>query len=387
MFDAILRFPLDPTGAVEPPPPLAAHVALALAAAAGLAGCASLLAGRSSLRAAPTAIACALAGLCVAPAALTDGRARFAAADGAAWIEAALRDAPSRALVLARSTETAGGLLYAQVAWGLRPDATVIDRASLTDGRQVARAAERAGFAALPPDQARAWADLPPRARETQARHLLDELCSRALPARAVLWEPADDPPPVGAVEGAPLYRLSLAPLPPPARPLAERASSLGASPDRRSSRRQAALLDALASSWLARGDDAHAGPLADAALAARPGDPLAQALAAEVKARRGDLRGALRLGERALDRAPGLLRARLDVGEWRLGLGDLDGAAGDFERARRDSPSSPAPLVGLARVAHARGDDASARRLVDEALTADPSDAEARALSSRLGP
>src|SRR5690606_15017190 len=106
----------------------------------------------------------------------------------------------------------------------------------------------------------------------------------------------------------------------------------------------------------------------------------------------------ALRLAEElgsAIDMAD-LLRTR---GEGRLAAGDPGGAEADFSRAatlarRAGAPEEEAAArLGLARVAHGRGDAARARELVDRALdecpsgwfTADTTRAELLRLSARI--
>jgi len=98
-------------------------------------------------------------------------------------------------------------------------------------------------------------------------------------------------------------------------------------------------------------------------------------------------VRGALAIIDAVLARHPDRYVARLNAARWRLVTGDSDGAARDFAAAHDLSPAAAAPLVGLARVAAARGDRAAAERYVHAAERIDSSDADLRALKKELAP
>ena len=366
-------------------------LALAVAVCAGVA--IGRLARRLSLgdhppvrRSLGLALACALGGVCVAPAALADADARFAMGDEAAtWTTAALRDAPSRALVLLQSDDLASGALYASGACGLRPDLTILVRQELWDAPYLERAVTRGGRQATTAPVLAAWRARPEseRVRRSQSflRALLDE--NLAL-GRAVLWEAGDDRPPVGRlVPGVPLAHLasSRAPLPSP-RPLVKEIDELlGRARDPLAVRLAASALDHLADAWLADGDADAGAALYRSALVVQPEDAVAATNLAVLRAGDGHINEALALVERVLAREPGRVVARENAGRYRLALGDLEGARRDFERARKESPRSPSPLVGLARVAERQGDRDAARRFAAEALRLAPDDTEARAL------
>jgi len=65
--------------------------------------------------------------------------------------------------------------------------------------------------------------------------------------------------------------------------------------------------------------------------------------------------------------------------------LGRLTEAEAAFEQGRRVAPASSRPLLGLGTVALLQGRAADAQRYFDEAVAADPDDAELRASIVRL--
>ncbi|MCA1664753.1 MAG: tetratricopeptide repeat protein [Myxococcales bacterium] len=141
----------------------------------------------------------------------------------------------------------------------------------------------------------------------------------------------------------------------------------------------------ALGRLYLARGDAARANALFETALAVRPGDSAASVDLAVVRARSGDVRGALALVDVVLLRDPDRYVARLDAARWRFVLGDVDGAERDFAAAHALVPGAAAPLLGLARVAVTRNDRAVAQRWLRAAEKTDSSDADVRALRKEL--
>ncbi len=261
---------------------------------------------------------------------------------------------------------SAAGTTYEQYVAGARPDVLVEVRQHAWDKVELQARARRAGVRALAElDDGRSGRHDPP-----------------------VLWEPGTDPPPSPIVPDVPLYHAWVdAPLP-PARPLAERIAALLAparDPTVRSVECEA--LVALGRQYLARGDAARANALFATALAVRPGDAAATVDLAVVRARGGDLPGALALVEAVLARDPDRYVARLNAARYRLVLGDLEGAGRDFTAARELAGDAVAPLVGLSRVAEARGDRATARHLLRTAEKIDSSDTEVRTLHKELEP
>jgi Flp pilus assembly protein TadD len=136
---------------------------------------------------------------------------------------------------------------------------------------------------------------------------------------------------------------------------------------------------------YLAHGDAPRANALFEAALAVRPGDSAASVDLAVVRARSGDVRGALALVDVVLARDPDRYVARLDAARWRFVLHDVDGAERDFAAAQKLVPGAAAPLAGLARVAAARGDRPAAQRWLRAAENTDSSDADVRSLRKEL--
>jgi len=330
---------------------------IAIAAGAGV----LVIARRLGPRAAPWAAGVMAVLLCV-PAALADVDYKLGlAAEAAAWSRAALAEAPPRARVLVESDDLAAGTTYEQYVAGRRPDVVVLVRQQAWDKREEGARLRRAGLLAV------------------------DERAP-------LLWEPATDPLPPAVVPDVPLYRVEAhvegraeAALPPP-RPLAERIASLlspGRDPTVRSVECEA--LVALGRLYLSRNEAARADALFEAALAVRPGDAAAGVDRAVVRARAGDLRGALALVDAVLARDPDRYVARLDAARWRAILGDLDGATRDFTVAHALSPDAAAPLAGLSRVAAMRGDRKTALRWLAAAEKADGGDAEVRALKKEL--
>jgi tetratricopeptide (TPR) repeat protein len=311
-------------------------LAIALLAASGVA-CA---AARFS-RAAPAA-AMALAVLALTPAALADldGK-RGLACEAGRISDAALAEGGPRALLLLTSDDLLAGATYEQVVGGARPDVTVLARQQMSDLPDVAARIRRGGG-------------------EVKLEHHLPRLIASELPRREIFWEPGIDTPPVAVVPEVPLYRVSQSPWP-DARTLAVRLEEiLQPARDPTTRRLYATQLSSLGRVYLGAGD--HSPELVDraarffeAALLVRPSDAVAATDLAVVRARRGDVRGALTLVETVLAHEPDRFVARLNAARYRLTLGDLDGAERDFRRAAAENPSDPRPNAGLAEVRFAR--------------------------------
>lgn len=79
-----------------------------------------------------------------------------------------------------------------------------------------------------------------------------------------------------------------------------------------------------------------------------------------------------------ALQRDPKLFEARLGLADALLSLHQLDESFQEFERCREARPENAAVWVGLGRIAVARGDLATAKRRLDQALKLAPRNPEA---------
>jgi len=329
---------------------------IALGAGAGVLA----VARRLGRRAAPWA-AGAMAVLLSVPAALADVDYKLGLGHEArAWSDAALAEAPPRARVLVESDDLAAGTTYEQYVAGARPDVAVLVRQHAWDRTETAA-----------------------RLRRADAR-AVDE-------SAPLLWEPGLDPLPDPVTPDVPLYHVpahggdeAL----PAARPLAERVAAL-LTPARDPTTRliECEALVALGRAYLAHGDATRAVALFETALAVRPGDAAASVDLAVVRARGGDVRGALALVDGVIARDPDRYLARLNTARYRFVLGDLDGAARDFAAAHALADHAAAPLAGEARVAVARGDRPAALAKLRAAEQLDKNDADVRALRKELEP
>ena len=398
--DVLCTILIDPAGPALFRGGLATAFVLAVSSGLGVAAFARLgaaaqaesSAASSVGTAAAVARALALSGIVLLPAVLGGG-VRFArGGEAAAWARAALDEAPPRALVLLQGhSDLTAGIAYEQAVAGRRPDVTVLARDQLADAARVANAVARGGGMALGADEISSWRDRTERARRRDTAVLLDQLLSRSLGTRDLRWQPGAAEPPSGALlPGVPLFHLEATPAAaalPAARPLADKLESLlGSHPaDARLRVLAASVSSDLAAAYLAAGDDARGAALAEAALLLEPDDAPASLVLADAISRRQP-EAALHLIEQTLARDPDDLLSRLAAGRLRLRLGDPEGAERDFLHAQILAPASPDPLAGLARVAHARGDDPTARRLAGEALSLAPDSPSARALARDLG-
>ena len=79
------------------------------------------------------------------------------------------------------------------------------------------------------------------------------------------------------------------------------------------------------------------------------------------LRARRGDLDGALADMDRVIHLAPTYAPARWHRGQWLLDRGEVPGAESAFRAVLQSVPNDPAASAGLARVFLARGENAAA--------------------------
>ena len=272
------------------------------------------------------------------------------------WTRAALAEAPPRARVLVESDDLAAGTTYEQFVAGERPDVLVLVR-------QHAVGQDGGG--------ARACA-APTRAPGDERAPLL--------------WEPGTDPLPSPIVPDVPLYRAYVdAPLP-PARPLAERIAALLA-PARDPTVRivECEALVALGRVYLARGDAPRANALFETALAVRPGD------APPASTSRSCARAAATCAARSRSSTPCWRAIPIATSRASTPAATASSSATPTAPSATSPPrtrsfaGAAAPLVGLARVAAARGDRPAAQRWLRAAEKTDSSDADVRTLHKEL--
>lgn len=102
------------------------------------------------------------------------------------------------------------------------------------------------------------------------------------------------------------------------------------------------------------------------------------------VRARLGDVEGALAAALRASELDPGYAPVHWRQGLWRLDRGELHAAERAFRRALEVDPADPAGSVGLARVDLARGQPERAADTLESMLAARPGDRYALQLLGR---
>ena len=275
---------------------------------------------------------------------------------------AALAEAPPRARVLVESDDLAAGTTYEQYVAGERPDVAVLVRQHAWDKTEAA--------ARLRPRRL----SRPPRA------------------ATPLLWEPADRSacprrscPTCRSITSRDAARPRAAAAGAAAGRARDRALGAGAAIRRCASVECEALVALGRALSVARRGGAGERAVRDRARRA-PGR----------RGRRGRSRGRARARRRRARRAwrwsTRCWRA-IPIATWRASTpragaalaGDADGAARDFTAAHALSPAAVAPLLGLARLAQLRGDDAAARRWLSDAEKIDGSDPEVRALKKEL--
>jgi superkiller protein 3 len=93
------------------------------------------------------------------------------------------------------------------------------------------------------------------------------------------------------------------------------------------------------------------------------------------LRARRGDVDGALRDVARVIQLAPAYAPARWHQGQWLLDTGDLTGAETAFRSVLQATPRDPAASAGLAQVFLARNDGAAAVSTLEALLESAPGD------------
>ncbi len=314
-------------------------------------------------RGAPFAAA-VLGCLCAAPAVFGDLDAKLGLdAAPSRLARAALDAAPPRALLLTTSDDRSAAIMYEMIVAGARPDVTWLVRQQLWDAISVGARVARGGAQVATPFRGKPWSTWPATERARFESEFLRALVQREISNRAVLWEPGADTPPVPPAEvelGGLWSTLAVAQ---PGHPATEKRLSqdlerlLSPALDPLLRRAWAASLGALGRASSLHGDDLTAAALFNTALGVRPGDGAAATSLSVLRARGGDVRGAIRLVSKVTALEPGRITAWTNLGRWYLLVGEPAPAEFAFDAARRRAPSDTAPLVGLGRVALQRGD------------------------------
>jgi 4-amino-4-deoxy-L-arabinose transferase-like glycosyltransferase len=399
--------------------------ALCLAVLAGV-GVSELAAwiGHHSPRIAP-AVAAACCVIMALPTALDSlpEKTRGAGYGAAGWVDAALDQAPPRAVVFTGSDDLSAGWAYARLVEGARPDVLSLVRQHLWVTHYTARwiRADRDGD--LPGRRVAEYGQRPRRARHRSRLNLLALLVDNVAGRRPILWEPGD-----GADLSAlrrpltpdvPLFRVHTArgraPSPAPAA-LVARLRRILPDPGHRASQVRARQLNALGMQALRMGSGAAVLDTArrffalaleqwPASVAARVNGGVVLARAADGERAAGRERVAMRLlfraarvTEKALALEPNRYTALLNAGRFRLRLAQgvavrspaEEGrqaalARRHFARARLLHPHRSAPHFHLGVIAARASRFAEARRHFRKAVELDPRDEIARSYLRRV--
>ncbi len=314
--DAFYAIALNPMGIADRQVGVPLALGVALLAGAGL-----VWLGRFAGRAGPFAAAAAGALLVVGPAMVTWDEIGPVGEAPRRFAEAALDSAPPRAVLLTRSDSLSAGVLFLQVAEGMRPDVAALVRQRLGD---------RERTAAL-----------------LGAPATLEQILAGARP---VVWEPGDDPVPPGhRLRAGPVAALLDRDGPDDIERAAAAAVEIFAGAgDPVGSRTLAQSLTALGRLAYQRGDLAAALRLFDRALAELPDHAEALVNRGVVLSRLGRIAEAAEVTERALSTEPNRMRALLNAARYRVALGQKDRAVAHLRRALALDPSNPEAAAAL---------------------------------------
>ncbi len=435
--DFVYSFWINPMGLSDLQNGTTFALAVSILAALGLSTTAGWIAQKSR-RLAP-AVAASLALMAVLPTALDNGQEKLYGAGygAAAWTDAALDQAPARALVLTTSDNLSAGLVYAQQVEGARPDVLALVRQHLWVAHDLQSRLRLDDDVALPWGSLREYLGRPRAARIRGRLNLLAQILAAVRGRRAVLWEPGDgvDLPAVGQplIPAVPLFRV---PDPKVWKPGPGRASGtargkrlpepsalvlrvrriLHDDTGDQAARVRSHVFNALGMQYLRVRRDPGVLNLAQElfrlALRAWPQSAAARINGGVVLARRAEraakagrkaearrlLTQAVEVTERALRRAPNRYVGLMNAGRYRLRLAELSGPADappakreaarartHFERAARLFPERAGPRFNLgvlaARVQHYR----EARRHLRAAVARNPRDAAAQLYLKRV--
>lgn len=423
--DFVYSFWINPMGLRDLQNGLTFSLCLAVLTGVGVAELASWIGHRSPrLGPAVAAVCCVIAALPTALDGLEE-KTRGAGYGAAGWVDAALDQAPPRAVVFTGSDDLSAGWSYARLVEGARPDVLSLVRQHLWVTHYTTRWIRADGDEALPRQRVAEFGKRAQSARQRSRLNLLALLVDNVARRRPVLWEPGD-----GAdlsalrrplMPDVPLFRVHADPGQPP------HVSPLGlvarlrrvlpeAEPGHRAAQVRSRQLNAFGMQYLRAGRGATvletARKLFALALKAWPASVAARVNGGVVLARAADrelaagrrakglrlLAKAARVTEKALAREPNRYTALLNAGRFRLRLAQQLAASRPavearqakkarrhFARARRLYPHRSAPHFHLGVIAARASRFAEARRHFTKAVELDPRDKIAQTYLRRV--
>ncbi len=421
--DFIYSFWVNPMGLRDLQNGLTFALCLAVLAGVGVSELADWI-GHRAPRIAP-ALAAAMCVILALPTAL-DGlteKTRGAGYGAAGWVDAALDQAPPRAVVFTGSDDLSAGWTYARLVEGARPDVLSLVRQHLWVTHYLARWVRADRDDGLERERVARYGQRPRPARHRGRLNLLALLVENMAGRRPILWEPGD-----GAdlsalrrplIADVPLFRVhSAGGRPPTVAPaaLVARLRRILPEPGHRASQVRARHLNALGMQVLrsrrgeavldtARRLFGQALKEWPASVAARVNGGVVLARTADRERAAGRERVALRLlfraarvTEKALALEPNRYTALLNAGRFRLrlaqGLAATSPAAEGrqaaqarrhFARARLLYPHRSAPHFNLGVIAARARRFAEARRHFRKAVDLDPRDEMAQSYLRRV--
>jgi len=421
--DFVYSFWINPMGLQDLQNGLTFALCLAVLTGVGVAEIATWIGHRSPRLAPAVAAACCV--ITALPTALDDLAEKTRGADYGAsgWVDAALDQAPPRAVVFTGSDDLSAGWSYARLVEGARPDVLSLVRQHLWVSHYTARWIRADRDEALPRQQVAEFGRRPRQARRRSRLNLLALLVDNVARRRPVLWEPGDGSDlsalrrPLTA--GVPLFRVhATGGRPPTVAPavLVARMRRILPEPGQRAAQVRARQLNAFGMQTLRGRPGAAALETArklfamalqawPASVAARVNGGVVLARAADLELAAGRRQTALRLlaqaarvTEKALAREPNRYTALLNAGRFRLRLAqELAATKPDaerrqaararrhFTRARLLYPHRSAPHFHLGVIAARARRFAEAGAHFRKAVELDPRDEVAQAYLRRV--